>query len=438
MNTLMSSVSAPTLFGVKLPLAVLLIITLAGCASDAHYPLNKPHVAPSFMTTASQTANNTHKSSDSLLVILAFSGGGTRAAALSYGVLETLATQEIIWEGQSRRMLDEIDVISSVSGGSFTAAYFGLRGARTFNEFETAFLKRDVEAELKDQMLTTGNLSRLTSPNFGRSDVLAEHYDRLLFHGATLGDLQRNGGPRIIINATRMTRGTPFAFTPHQFEAIGSNPDSFTVARAVAASSAVPVLFSPIVLRDFRDTSCLSLPPLSTDKPETRAEPTTGCYIQLLDGGLHDNLGLGVLLARAGEHDDPMQVLREAGFPNTRKVVVIQADATAPLDRRWERTARIPPPEAVLEAASGIPLLNTNRETMNALKARADIWRTLGLDVSIIEVNLDNLPDPAQRTRLQMLPTALTLPPTDVDALRRAARDLLLANPEFQRLTSTN
>lgn len=424
---------APIRFLSRIFSAVLVTAMIAGCASNAHYPINKPEA--SVTLPKPQPKGETRPNADDLLVVLAFSGGGTRAAALSYGVLETLARQEITWQGQSRRLLDEIDVISAVSGGSFTAAYFGLRGERMFGEFEQAFLKRDVETELKDQMLTASNLSRLTSPHFGRSDVLAEHYDRQIFHGATIGDLQRNGGPRIVINATRMTRGTPFAFTPRQFEAIGSSPDSFAVARAVAASSAVPVLFSPIMLRDFRDTSCLSLPEPSTDSPDTAGKAEKGCYIQLLDGGLHDNLGLGILLARAGEQDLAADVLREAGFPSTRKVVIIQADATAPLDRRWERSGRIPPPEAVLEAATGIPLLNTNRDTMNALQQRAQAWRAQGVEVSLIEVNLAQLGDPIQRARLQALPTALTLPAPDVDALRRAARDLLLANPEFQRLT---
>src|SRR5256885_16824013 len=86
--------------------------------------------------------------SDSLLVLLAFSGGGTRAAALSYGVLEELARTEIVWEGERRRLLDEVDLISSVSGGSFTAAYYALYGDRIFCDFESSFLKRNVQGRL--------------------------------------------------------------------------------------------------------------------------------------------------------------------------------------------------------------------------------------------------------------------------------------------------
>src|SRR3972149_7972761 len=87
--------------------------------------------------------------SNRLLLILTFSGGGTRAAALAYGVLEELAKAEFSLEGRKRTLLDEVDTISSVSGGSFTAAYYGLFGRRIFEDFEEKFLKHDVEGHLK-------------------------------------------------------------------------------------------------------------------------------------------------------------------------------------------------------------------------------------------------------------------------------------------------
>src|SRR3989454_12160787 len=82
--------------------------------------------------------------SDSLQIFLAFSGGGTRAAALSYGVLEELARTQIAWEGQQRRLLDEGDYISAVSGGSFTAAYYALYGDRIFAGFEDRFFDQNI------------------------------------------------------------------------------------------------------------------------------------------------------------------------------------------------------------------------------------------------------------------------------------------------------
>ncbi len=67
------------------------------------------------------------------LIIVAFSGGGTRAAAFSYGVLEFLRRTEVVdSKGRKVRLLDEVDVITGVSGGSFTALAYGLYGDKLF------------------------------------------------------------------------------------------------------------------------------------------------------------------------------------------------------------------------------------------------------------------------------------------------------------------
>src|SRR5262245_34256537 len=112
---------------------ILPALLLAGCA---HYPVNAP-LTRAALETGYRFTNLPHtNNSDSLFIVLAFSGGGTRAAALAYGVLEELARTQIVWEGRSGRLLDEVDLISSVSGGSFTAAYYGLYGDRIFSDFE--------------------------------------------------------------------------------------------------------------------------------------------------------------------------------------------------------------------------------------------------------------------------------------------------------------
>jgi NTE family protein len=119
--------------------------------------------------------------SDSLQIFLAFSGGGTRAAALSYGVLEELARTQIVWEGQHRRLLDEMDYISAVSGGSFTAAYYALYGDGIFDDFENKFLNQNIQRQLMWRMCSPVNWGRMASPYFNRSDMVAEFYDQHLF-----------------------------------------------------------------------------------------------------------------------------------------------------------------------------------------------------------------------------------------------------------------
>jgi NTE family protein len=95
-----------------------------------------------------------HRGDQQDLVILAFSGGGTRAAAFSYGVLEALRRIEIVTtSGRKIRLLDEVDVITGISGGSFTALAYGLYGEKLFDEYEARFLKRNVQGELTARTL---------------------------------------------------------------------------------------------------------------------------------------------------------------------------------------------------------------------------------------------------------------------------------------------
>jgi len=173
---------------------LLIVLFVSGCA---HYPVNQPldryNPDGGYRLGKMGTPGN----SRSLLVIVTFSGGGTRAAAFSYGVLEELARTEIWWEGRQRRLLDEVDVISAVSGGSFTAAYYGLFGDRVFEEFEGRFLKKNIQQALMARVVLPLNWLRLASANFDRSELAAEYYDRKVFGGRTLGDIAARGGPVI-------------------------------------------------------------------------------------------------------------------------------------------------------------------------------------------------------------------------------------------------
>jgi NTE family protein len=174
---------------------LLALFYVTGCA---HYPINKPlkQVDPTSGYREKYMANP--GSSESLWIYLTFSGGGTRAAALSYGVLEELRKTEITIDGNKRRLLDEIDGISSVSGGSFTAGYYGLFGDHIFDNFEEEFLKKNVQRGIAVRVLFNPiNWFRLTSPYFDRSDLAAEYYDKYIFKGGTFGDIADRKGLQV-------------------------------------------------------------------------------------------------------------------------------------------------------------------------------------------------------------------------------------------------
>ena len=184
---------------------------------------------------------------DDTMLILAFSGGGTRAAALSYGVLKEMRDTQVSTGGQNVRLLDAVDTINSVSGGSFTAAYYGLYGDRIFDDFEEAFLRRDVEGALLAGIL---NPLEWLAPT-GRTEIAIKYYEKHIFKGATYADMIQKGRPMIVINASDLGYGVRFSFVQEYFNLLCSDLSTFPVARAVTASSAVPVLFNPIVVENF-------------------------------------------------------------------------------------------------------------------------------------------------------------------------------------------
>jgi len=105
-------------------LLLVLLVSAAGCA---HYPVNR--TLRQFDPQAGYRSGNLNEGdNDELLIMITFSGGGTRAAAFSYGVLESLRETEISIDGRRQRMLDHVDMISGVSGGAsrqHTTVYSG-------------------------------------------------------------------------------------------------------------------------------------------------------------------------------------------------------------------------------------------------------------------------------------------------------------------------
>src|SRR5688500_1489194 len=153
-------------------------LTLVACGSAPKRETPLTEVVP---VTAPVFAPGVVANSDKLFVVLTFSGGGKRAAAFSYGVLEALRDIEVVTpDGERHSLLDEIDLISAVSGGAFTAAYYALHGHETFESYATRFLNHDTEKDLWNKVLAPANWGRLADSEVSRSDLEVEYFDEEL------------------------------------------------------------------------------------------------------------------------------------------------------------------------------------------------------------------------------------------------------------------
>lgn len=457
----------------------LLILTIWLSACTAHYPVNDPIPSAKLLAPYSVAKSTATARSDELLLILTFSGGGTRAAALSYGVLEALVDTYIVIDGKRRRLLDEVDGISSVSGGSFTAAYYGLFGDRIFKDFETKFLKYDVQSELTQRVLSPSNWSKMASSHYGRSDLAAEYYDEILFEHKTFQDILASKGPIIAINAADIALGSPFTFIGSQFAPICTDLRSFPVARAVTASSAVPGAFTAIVLKNYAGTCGYQLPDWAIEALRERGVNTRRYqhakllsayldverypYIHLFDGGISDNLGTRLLINVILAEGDIWKKLKAWNLEATTKLAVVVVNARKEMDTSFALNDAPPPLGDVLSAVSSIPIDQYSFETMEILRSNMSAWRDsissgrcrektqigtgTGSDVSsstsdcaartyLMEVSLEAVGDEAERKYLQNLPTSFVLEPDDVDRLRAAGRKVLTESPDFQKFVA--
>lgn len=427
------------------------LVVLAGCAT--YFPINDP-----ISTWEKQGYRASRRwapeRSNRLLVVLAFSGGGTRAASLAYGVLRELEAIPVHVEGRSRTLLDEVDHVTGVSGGSFAAAYFGLRGHAFFDDFEERFLKQNVQRSLLLQLLWPINWVRLFSPYYARNDLAARHYDEILFEGATFRDLQDGDGPLVQINATDLVTGAPFSFIQEQFDFLCSDLGSYPISRAVAASSAVPGLLSPITLRNFGGTCGFEPPRWIAEAVERNdhfglayanarnlqsyyADARNRRYIRLIDGGVSDNLGVrgpfetNVLRA-------PLRGPRPPRLRELRHVLFVLVNAATSPESAWEEFDEDPGLANIIGQATTVQINRYTLETIERLRSALRISQEVGAEWSppvtyrLVELDFSKVEDPEERRRLNELPTSFALPDDDVERLERTGRELLRASPELR------
>ena len=453
-------------------LLALLAIVIAACATVPDYP-NRPlatgaaNPPPADLIGADPGAP---------LILIAFSGGGSRAAALGLGVLNELGAQSYRATGQPVALIDRVKVVSSVSGGSVVAAWFGLVGPARLDELKTDFLERDnmktLEWEAKDPL----TLARLSLSSYTRIDALRDLLDRELFHGARFADLRRPGAPLLVMNATDMESGEVFAFTPQRFDDLCSDLDQLPLSVAVAASAAFPVALSPMSLRNFSYEDCkgaipgggwisaeltLPLPRYINLEEYKRARYANALrngkdayrnehYLHLLDGGLVDNQGVQSLTEVLVSPHSPARILEAINSGRTRRIVVIAVNARADADNGVGGNPAVPGLLKVVNTVIGAPIDSTTARSNASLQNLVDTLKAAGastvrapgqplfagLRVYNISVDFDQfLPEQHQlQIAVKNIGTSWSLSPTQLQEAIEAGRILLRQHPCFQRL----
>jgi len=428
-----------------------LVVVLAGCATTSHIN-NTPITEMKPIRHDQITSGREQQRSTDLALFLAFSGGGTRAAAFSYGVLEELRDTRYMKNDEERRLLDQIDGIASVSGGSFTAAYYGLYGEQIFEDYEEVFLRRNVQKSLVASLFNPVNWFRGLFAGLNRTEMAIDYYDRHIFHGSTYADLTAADGPVLQINATDLSIGGRFSFNQEQFNMLCSDLDTFSVARAVAASSAVPVAFTPITLENFGGCDDSDYPLMNIqnspaegnarrdmllERAQSYADKEKRPYIHLVDGGISDNLGIRTAYDRVqGTGGAPGFINRLGSAPKNIAFIIVNAE-TDP-ENPMDRSASPPSSREVLGAVTNTQIARYNIESRALMEDSVQKWEEAlssqqhEVNIFLIYLDFDTIMDMDKRRYFNSMATSFSLPNDEVDSLIAAGHELLQDSPEFQ------
>jgi predicted acylesterase/phospholipase RssA len=446
--------------------AIAFAALLAGCATVFNVPGNAP-------LGAALADNNFGREippsyDDDVLLALSFSGGGTRAAAFSFGVLTELDRSRS-GSSQAKTLLDRVDFISGVSGGSVTAAYFGLKKRAALDDFRERFLLRNAEEALNTQV-SLGNIGRALGGGANNSQF-TNWLDQNLFDGARFDVFREDRRPRVWINASDIYNRTPFVFGKTAFDALCSDIRSYRIAEAVAASAAVPLAFAPIVLETYPGGCATQLPawierarhdldaqPLLRSFAEATARYHDGSmrYVKLLDGGLVDNYGLsgfsiGMLAAQR-----PFEPMTERQAAKVRRIMFLVVDAGRAISGDFAQRLEGPGGIELVAAAADTAIDASVRSSYAAFstlvndwlakvkrwrcglsaaeRVRLGVgnnWRCGDLSFFIDRVNFGQL-GPDRAGLLNAIPTRFSLPAEQIDLLIEGGADALRQSKSYQ------
>lgn len=439
------------------------VLSLTACA----YPTRNYPLEVKLADAPYRRVNFVEPPMTDTLVIVTASGGGSRATALTMGVLQAMADVQL---SAGDRLSDEVDVISSVSGGSVAAADFALYGVQGFPALRDDFLYKDGIGTLAWKILNPVGLAETSTNSRERIDALIDYFDASLFHDQTMDALLHGRHAYLVLNAGDMVEGTPFAMTQDNFDLLCSDLSKTKISTAVAASAAFPVALSPVTLTNYSrcDMQPRAWPPLAVsngaespwyDAPETvvRARVANAYatgekkYIHLLDGGIADNLGVVEPYRMLTEKGVRPSFLGAIDAGKIKKIVFIMVNSRSAPSSELDKSQATP---GILDMLLGTISAGIDRTAMSnsqrvrslftdtftrqamidealGLQEQAANWRTIANNTFLVAVDFDAIGDSQCRQAYHSIPTSWTLTKGQVDALLKMGPALLAQDPAF-------
>lgn len=442
---------------------------VAGCAQAIrNEPINQP-LAPGVKPSV-ELGRDVDTYFDDTVIALSFSGGGMRAAAFSYGVLTGFDETQVRTAARSMSLLDRVDFVTGVSGGSVLAAYYGLKKRKALGDFKQRFLLRNAEEGLQTE-LSLMNVARGLQGGVNDTTQFPQWLDENLFDHATFKSLLFQRRPTVWINASDIYDRTPFVFGRTTFGALCSDLSTYPVSLAVAASAAVPVVFAPVVIQNYPGGCPVPLPSwVQQVRKSVSASPLLKLYadalqryhdgevryVKLLDGGLVDNYGLAAFTVARLVADTPYAPLEPEEGVKLRRLLFLVVDSGRAPSGAWVQTVEGPTGVNLITAASdtatesgAVGSYSAFADTMNRwqdvlIKWRCNLspadrhrfgappgWNCHDVRLYLARLSFDQLGQ-ERAAALNTIETRFKLPADQVDMLINAGRDALKANVVFR------
>ena len=453
----------------------LLILLAAGCASThvENAPLQAGEANPDRRSIEPA-------SPDRPVILMTFSGGGSRAAALAESVLREMSQTKYAGIDGRHVLTEDVKLISSVSGGSVTAAWFGLHRSPghwdgALDGLRSDFLTKDNMAALELDAVNPITWFGLVTGSITRIEAGEALFNERLYHDATLAALNQPGRPYIVLNATDMAGGQTFAMVPRRFDDVCSRYDALPVATAVSASAAFPILLTPVGFQNYsegcrgrlRDGEWIKIDLSNPYTPYLNlAEYRDARYsndlrhgpnpfrqidhLNFLDGGLADNLGTQSLRSALIASYDDAQVLHAINEGKIRRLVVIVVNARSDPPNKLYQQPQQPGVVPQIQAVTSVPIDANTANSQTALSALLTEFAQAaasagnqakfgGMLVYGVTVDYDQIPadTPAHRAlrdTAKDVPTSWTLTGPQLQVTEEAGRFLLRRHPCYRAL----